>query len=342
MATKQQIIDLINLKGEITSTDVVQITGITRQVAARHLSRLIEEGVIHKLGSTRTARYILAKEASHAQRETKGVSTQLKAKFMIEGLAEDLVFNELAIKLSLGRNLGKQAFKIVNFAFTEMLNNAIDHSQSKTVEVRAHLSHTNFLFEIEDKGLGIFENVRKKFGLNNTFEATEHLLKGKQTTAPEKHSGQGIFFTSKAADRFIIRSNKTELIVDNAIGDYQLQTSKHKVGTTVVFSLKRRSKRDLKAIFDEYTSEEYEFDKTLIKIRLSGHNDDLISRSQAKRILFGLDDFKRIVLDFKGVKGVGQGFVDEIFRVFKRNKPEISVEAINMNEAVRFMIDRSD
>ncbi|MBU1862219.1 MAG: STAS-like domain-containing protein [Candidatus Omnitrophica bacterium] len=66
-----------------------------------------------------------------------------------------------------------------------------------------------------------------------------------------------------------------------------------------------------------------------------------MARSQARRILFGLDQFKCIVLDFKDVAGIGQGFADEIFRVFQNAHPDISFEVVNANESVQFMIARS-
>ena len=65
-----------------------------------------------------------------------------------------------------------------------------------------------------------------------------------------------------------------------------------------------------------------------------------ISRSQARRVLSGLEKFKIVVFDFDKVPMIGQSFADEIFRVFQSKHPKIQIEAINMNEAVRFMIDR--
>lgn len=65
-----------------------------------------------------------------------------------------------------------------------------------------------------------------------------------------------------------------------------------------------------------------------------------IARSQAKRILTDLDRFSRIVLDFRGVETVGQGFVDEVFRVFQNKFPAIQIEYRNANENVLFMIKR--
>ena len=66
-----------------------------------------------------------------------------------------------------------------------------------------------------------------------------------------------------------------------------------------------------------------------------------ISRSQAKRILHGLEKFKTVILDFKNVESVGQGFVDEVFRVYTYDHPDISIQYIHANEDVEFMIKRS-
>lgn len=69
--------------------------------------------------------------------------------------------------------------------------------------------------------------------------------------------------------------------------------------------------------------------------------DRYISRSQAKRILAGLEKFKQVTLDFRRVQSVGQGFVDEVFRVFQRNHPDIDIRFTHANPSVEFMIKRS-
>ena len=66
-----------------------------------------------------------------------------------------------------------------------------------------------------------------------------------------------------------------------------------------------------------------------------------ISRSQARRVLSGLEKFKIVVMDYDKVPMVGQAFADEIYRVFKIKHPEIDVQDINMNESVRFMVERA-
>ena len=46
-------------------------------------------------------------------------------------------------------------------------------------------------------------------------------------------------------------------------------------------------------------------------------------------------------MDFSNIKTVGQGFVDEVFRIFQNKYPAIKIEYSNANEDVRFMIERS-
>jgi hypothetical protein len=41
------------------------------------------------------------------------------------------------------------------------------------------------------------------------------------------------------------------------------------------------------------------------------------------------------------LESVGQAFADEIFRVWKRRYPEISIIPKNMHENVEFMVDRA-
>lgn len=66
-----------------------------------------------------------------------------------------------------------------------------------------------------------------------------------------------------------------------------------------------------------------------------------VSRSEAKRLLEGLDaDFDAVDVDFAGVTDVGQGFVDELLRVWPGAHPGKTVNPMNMNPAVEFMVRR--
>ena len=76
-------------------------------------------------------------------------------------------------------------------------------------------------------------------------------------------------------------------------------------------------------------------------IKLFAFGTSFVSRSEAKRLTQGLDRFRHVILDFQGVTLVGQGFADEIFRVWSRAHPQIELKAENMIPPVAFMVERA-
>jgi hypothetical protein len=70
-------------------------------------------------------------------------------------------------------------------------------------------------------------------------------------------------------------------------------------------------------------------------------DDDLVSRSQARRILNGLELFAEVILDFASIQYIGQAFADEIFRVFPSMNPNTTIIEINANTDVQNMINRA-
>jgi len=338
MKTKKLIINLVKRKGSVKSSDVVTLTGISRQSAAEHLRDLVKVKKLLKLGSTNSARYIPYSKKIAIKYQS---NSKYSGIFFNKDLNEDTVFQEATLKIGLKKSLPSDVYQIAYYAFTEMLNNAIDHSKSLKSEVLLNCLDGKFEFRVIDKGIGVFESIRKKFKLATNFGAVEHLLKGKQTTDPKRHSGQGIFFTSKIADKFVLESGKLRLVINNALNDIALEDIKKINGTRVYFSIKQKSRKSIRKLFDEYQDDDYEFDKTKITIHLSEKQGEHISRSEAKRLLFGLEKFKRIILDFKKIKGIGQGFADEIFRVYQNSYPEVQIEAINMSPSVEFMVRRA-
>lgn len=336
-SSKQKVLAAARSKKSLITADVVALLGISRQTAAAHLRDLVLEGKLEKEGSTRNARYLLPK----GRKNTDGQS-RFHAIRTIRGLQEDRVVAEINLRLNLKKRLGKRTAQIVEYAFSEMLNNAIEHSQSSQVNITAEFDVADFRFTIRDTGLGVFRTIRQKFRLADSFAAIEHLLKGKQTTAPTGHSGEGIFFTSKIADDFSLQSEKLKFLIHNRQSDQVVvDQPRFLQGTEVYFSIRRRSRKDLAALFAEFTNDKFEFDRTRVTVRLSRSQSEHVSRSEARRILVGLDQFKRIDLDFKGVSGIGQGFADEIFRVFASAHLHIQIRSLNSSPAVEFMIKRA-
>lgn len=342
--TKKEILDILataGRRGDGLSTSVLtDKLKISRQAVARHLRELVDAGKVTKTGSTKTAKYALAKFSKN-KNSVSQPTTEINKIYQLKSLQEHLVFEEFDLKLNLKKHLNENVHSIAHYAFTEMLNNSIDHSKAKTVTVCCGVRQRKFFFEIKDGGIGAFFNVMKTFKLNSEFEGLEHLLKGKQTTMPERHSGQGVFFTSRIADRFDLKSHKLQLVIDNEKEDVFVSDLKHNIqGTCVYFEIASHSKKTLKPLFDKYSDADYDFDRSDYKVKITADREWL-SRSQAKRILFGLDKYNKLIFDFKDVQMIGQAFADEIFRVYQNTHPDMEITFINAGEAVTGMILRA-
>lgn len=349
MLTKEEIIKIAGKKDKITTAEIAKQFGVSRQYASGLINELVAEKRLIKVGSTRSAFYVLSSKTDKLDALIPSRIKLIKQNSTGQKLEEHEVLNEVELRLPVISCLPENIKSIFTYAFSEMLNNAIDHSKSQkiVVEVGVDKKNKKLSFVITDFGIGVFRNVKEKRRLNSELEAIQDLLKGKTTTAPKMHSGEGIFFTSKVGDVFELESFGDMLMIDNkndemsGIGRASPQTK----GTRVNFEISTDSKKHLNDIFKKFTNLDdaggHGFDKTEIKIKLFTMGGVHISRSQARRILSGLEKFKIVVFDFEGVPLVGQAFADEIFRVFQNTHPKIKLIAENMNDAVTFMVERA-
>jgi anti-sigma regulatory factor (Ser/Thr protein kinase)/predicted transcriptional regulator len=337
MEIKTLILNTIKKQGQVTTADLVGLTGLSRAYAQRFLKALADEGVIVLMGKANQAHYIFPSKKGASNAKPLSVRRVMTNK----GLAEDKVLREIKEKSAIFQGVAGNVSSIIDYAFTEMLNNAIEHSTSEKVDVVVTKTATDIRFTVTDQGIGIFNNIRKKKRLGTTIAAVQDLLNGKETTAPESHSGEGIFFTSKIADLLTIKSFEKKLVYDNARQDIYVKDLRPIRGTRVDFVLGLRSKKKLADLFSKYTDESFKFSKTGVKVKLYHQDVDYVSRSQARRILTGLEKFKTIELDFKDVKTIGQALADEVFRIWQAVHKDVKFVIRNANENVMLMIKRA-
>ncbi|MGC4030840.1 MAG: DUF4325 domain-containing protein [Tepidisphaeraceae bacterium] len=226
-----------------------------------------------------------------------------------------------------------------------MFNNALDHSASETVRLAISRTAISIRIQIKDDGIGIFQRIALGLNLPDARSSLLELSKGRTTTDPKRHTGEGVFFTSRMFDRYMIRSG--DLLFYHRIeeDDWLVEDKANSiVGTRITMDLILPAQRNMTEVFQRYSSgpDEHRFSKTHVPIRLAnfGH-DALISRSAAKRVLARIDKFDEVMLDFDGVKVIGQGFADEIFRVFSNEHPKTKLVGINMNAQVTSMVNRA-
>lgn len=310
--------------------------GISRQAVNKHLGRLVADGLLTAEGATRNRRYSLAELLK------KDVDVPLT-----EGTDEDTVWRkEIAPLLS---DIPRAAREIWQYGFTEMLNNAIDHSSGTGVEIAIARTAVDTRINLIDDGEGIFRKITRELQLEDERHAVLELAKGKLTTDPENHTGEGIFFTSRLFDGFDLLSSEVLLSHDSATRkDWVLDVPSIKngaefPGTSVMLELNNDTNKTIRHVFDEYTEDgDYGFSKTVVPVGLVRYGDEaLISRSQARRLLARFDRFKKVILDFTGVEQIGQAFADQVFRVFAGAHPNVELVPINAGSDVEAMIRRT-
>ncbi|MEL7142694.1 MAG: DUF4325 domain-containing protein [Cyanobacteria bacterium J06643_4] len=320
---------------EACPTDIAEVTSsqfnLSSKVTNQHLTQLVEDGLIEAHSALNNRSYELKTLQEWTQQFT-----------ITPNLAEDVIWSS-KIKPRL-KALSVEAFDLWEHGFTEMFNNAIDHSDGKTVDIHLWQSAIATEISLDDDGVGIFKKIQNELQLADERQAALELTKGKFTTAPQRHSGEGIFFTSRMFDSFEILSGGIYFTHENN-EDSQWLLDEDRVfpGTTVKMKLSNDTSRSISSVFNDFSSgDQHAFNKTVVPVKLAQYGDSkLVSRSQAKRLLVRFDRFETIVLDFKDVDRVGQAFADEIFRVFQNKHTHIDLQPINTNEAVARMISRA-
>lgn len=304
--------------------------GLSTARVSMQVRALVAGGYLHKAGTTRPT-------------YTLGPNRRFERRYRREGLAEDAVWFEQLLPLV--HDLPRNLIDIAHHGVTEMVNNAVDHSDAGTVLVRMDRRDDRLWFEIADDGIGIFRKITRALDLPDERLALLELSKGKLTTDPRRHSGEGIFFTSRMFDSFRIASEGLVFDHDADFGEDWLDDADEADGTRVEMQIATDSDRTAKGVIDLYSSgpEDYSFAKTVVPVRLAKVGDEnLVSRSQAKRLLQRVDRFRCVVLDFADVATIGQAFADEIFRVFANEHPEVELVPIHAAVEVQQMIRRAE
>ena len=319
-------------------TDIAKHIGdifsITPQAVYNHIKRLEVGGALASSGKGKGKKIFL------------GDTRTLRSVFELKNdLAEDKIWRDHYSFIF--EELSENIVDICHYGFTEMVNNAIDHSGGTEVYIDVLREKDQIIIVIIDNGEGIFKQIKRLCNLTDERQALLELSKGKLTTDPDNHSGEGIFFTSRVFDRFDIDSKEIEFSHDHAdeydfISDSDIPADE--VGTMVYMRIKRNSTREIQKVFNEYTEgpEDFKFNKTVIPLRLAQYkNEKLVSRSQAKRVLIRVERFENVIFDFSEIESVGQAFADEIFRVYAQKHSEITLLPIHMTADVEKMVKRA-
>ena len=298
---------------------------ITRAAAARYVLQLEREGWIARSGPATRPIF------------SPGYLRRVSQLYELNNLEEDVIWTR---DFRPYFNLKPNLTNIAAHGFTEMVNNSIDHSSGTSVFISASQTEKSLTLVVADNGIGIFEKISAALNLADKRQALFELSKGKLTTDPIKHSGEGVFFTSRMFDYYAIEANGLQFSHDEKHDALMEEPSPFVKGTVVFMKIALDSERTSSDVFNQFMNapEDFDFSKTIVPMKLARLGDEqLISRSQAKRLIARFDRFKKVILDFKSVNEIGQAFADELFRVYANEHPQLELSPVNMSEQVERM-----
>jgi anti-sigma regulatory factor (Ser/Thr protein kinase) len=264
---------------------------------------------------------------------------QVVASYPIEGLQEDLPWSrDFAPCLDLPAPVARLA----QHAFTELLNNAIDHSGGRAVTVSVRQTATQLQLLVSDDGCGLFERIERSFAIDDPRLAMLELGKGKLSSQPDRHCGQGLGLVARLADIFELHANR-QAFQHRAWGQAGWRSAKTMphTGTSALVVIALDSTRSVDAALRAMNADGdgYAFDHAQVPLRLlTDHQVALASRAQARRVTERLGQFRRATLDFSGIDEVGPAFADELFRVFAARNPDVRLVPVGAGPRVQAML----
>ncbi|SKA63308.1 protein of unknown function [Eubacterium uniforme] len=321
-AIKNYLLEKIEQKEEGITKKVADNFNINQNTVHTYINELINEGIIkrekrdvYSLTGERK-KYILSRKAGEIE--------------------EELYTFDKYVKPVVGE-FSDNTYKIWEYAFGEMFNNVIDHSEAEKCVIIINKDAVKTSIWIADDGIGIFEHIKDFFKLKTIEDAVNELFKGKITTKKEYHSGEGIFFTSRIMDEFLIISSGKLFHVDKYDESILLDNPiKNEKGTALYMSLNNETRKNMKELFDRYSDVDGGFNRTSIALK-NIYGSSPTSRSQAKRLCAGLEEFSEVELDFEGLDWMGQGFAHQLFIVFANNNPNVKLVIKGMSDDVKKM-----
>lgn len=331
---KSYLIEKIDKDDKCVISKVADAFGISMTSVKRYVDSLVNAGVLCADGNTGSGYRIVSSESRFEYSFSKGETYEDKLYTADIGpCIEDLPDNVKGIWY---------------YCVTEMLNNCIEHSKGDLISVVVFRNSLYTEISVMDNGIGAIRNICDSLcaaGSAADYEdAYLELVKGRFTSDPCAHSGEGIFFTSRFCDEFTLVSNGCwyhRNIADQQFVRHRLlanATALKGVGTQVMMRVYNNSLKSAAEIFDAYSSVDTGIFRTEIPLKQLCEFGEPVARSHAKRICNRLDSFSEVTIDFAGIDFIGQGFADEMFRVYPCAHPEVHFTVVNAGTEVLKML----
>jgi anti-sigma regulatory factor (Ser/Thr protein kinase) len=314
--------------GDALPAHLMQRLQISRRQATLLLRRLEALQWLQACGTPRAPRYV------------PGALRQVVKRYALQGLQEDTPWRrDFAPCFA----LPQAVLAMAQHAFTELLNNAIDHSGGSSVTVSMRQTPLQLQLLVSDDGVGLFHRVAEHFALDEPAVAMLELAKGKLTSDPSRHCGHGLFFTAQLADVFDLHANTAAFQRRGWDGGHwHAQRPATQAGTSIYLAIALDTPRTLDQVLQAHSASgrDYGFERTRVPLALlaAPGSRQLSSRAEARRALARLDAFSAAELDFSGLDRIGHGFADEVFRVHRQRHPGVSLSPSAMNADIGAMV----
>lgn len=287
----------------------------------------------------RALQWLTREGSSRRPRWSPGPLRQVVRRYALQGLQEDEPWRrDFAPAFVLPDNVAEIAEQV----FTELVNNAIDHSGGSTVTVSMRQTPWQCQLLVSDDGRGVFDTIGRQFHIDDPAQAMLQLAMGKLTSQPERHTGRGLFFTAKLADVFDLHANGAAFQQrDWERSQWQASRPACQHGTSVYVALRLDTQRTVDEVLRQHSldGQGYAFERTVVPLRLLALPPaGLASRAQARRLAERLPLFRRVELDFDGLPSVGHAFADELLRVFGRAHPQVQLVPVNATPSVAALL----
>ncbi len=301
---------------------------ITRRTAQRALSRLVALQWLERSGTARRPSF------------RPGLLRQAVQRYELQGLEEDVPWTrDFAPFFAVPPHVQRMA----QHAFCELVNNAVDHSEGTSVTLSMRQTPSQLQLLVSDDGRGLFDKLHEAFALDDPSLAMLELSKGRLTSQPQRHTGRGLFFTSRLADVLDLHANAQAFQRRGwEGGSWHPGRALKQRGTSVYVAIALDTRRTLESVLQAHSCDGsgVELDSTAVPLRLvTGPHTGLESRAQARRMVARLHEFRRAEIDFSGVDSVGHAFVDEIFRVTAALEPGVELVPVNMTPQVARLVE---
>jgi anti-sigma regulatory factor (Ser/Thr protein kinase) len=296
--------------------------------ARRWLRQLAELGWVRRSGPANRPHY------------QAGSLRQAVHRYALDGLDEDRPWRtDFAPYV----NLPASVAAMIQYAFTELVNNAIDHSEGTQVTVSLRQTATQVQLLVSDNGRGLFDKIREGFDIDDPALALLELSKGRLTSQPDRHTGRGLFYAARMADVLDLHANAVafqhrEWAPQQWVRARAAQGS----GSAIYMAILLDTQRTLDQVMRSASvdGQNYNIEHIVLPMRLlTNELVALESRAQARRVAARLESLREASLDFSGVERIGQGFADELFRVIPRQQSGLRLQVCHANTHVQAMID---